>query len=155
VVIWTKRQTGKIWEKYKDHLPQELTLFCPLFNLSIATNKREIAAGVTPGILLAWPRFADKQITRKEAGELFYPIDKSSFKALSSEARSSGESIPSFFRTSFRSMVEMAGFIVEGLRRPASFQFLIRHSPISKDFSVWLVTAMIISPAKLHYSGRN
>jgi len=37
-----------------------IILFCPrsLFNLSIATNKREIAAGVTPGILLAWPRFA-------------------------------------------------------------------------------------------------
>ena len=27
-----------------------------------------MAVGVTPGILLAWPRFADKQITRKEAG---------------------------------------------------------------------------------------
>jgi len=49
-------------------LTQEKVLFCPLLNLSIATSKREIAAGVTPGILLAWPRFADKQITRKEAG---------------------------------------------------------------------------------------
>jgi len=40
-------------------LTQEPTLFCPrsLFNFSITTNKRETAAGVMPGILLAWPVF--------------------------------------------------------------------------------------------------
>src|SRR4030043_576263 len=41
-------------------LTQEFTLFCPcsLFNFSIVTSNKETAAGVMPGILLAWPRLA-------------------------------------------------------------------------------------------------
>jgi hypothetical protein len=39
-------------------MTQEFTLFCPrsLFNFSIVPSNRETAAGVMPGILLAWPR---------------------------------------------------------------------------------------------------
>ncbi len=52
------------------------------------------------------------------------------FNTLSIEVRSRGESLPSYFNIRDFSIVDIAGLVVEGLNKPASCQFSIKHSPI-------------------------
>ncbi len=65
-------------------------------------------------------------------------------KAIFNELRSIVESLPSLFRTSFFSNVDIAGLIIDGFSNPASCQFFTKLSPISNICLVLLVIARIM-----------
>src|SRR5574340_270357 len=72
-----------------------------------------------------------------------YFKSKNSFKAFSIEKRSLWERVPNFLMTRDFSIVDMAVLIADGFNKPASCQFVIRHSPMPMVLPVWLVTAII------------